>query len=323
MDNHGATGGWRQELMADPLFGQVLRSRPFQRLSRISFLGAIDYLPVPSRMPGWERTRARHSLGVAWLADYVCQRRRYSEELRRHVVIAALLHDIGHPPLSHSVEPHFRARFGLGHHELGEMMLHGVFRRSRKLAALLADKLDAGFIRDLVAGRVSGDSGGDLFNTPINIDTIDGIWRSAYVLTGVPDSISRLAVVEAAFLRGDDNRHAILDRFWQMKDQVYRRLINGKPGLFADHCSRRYFEEKNFPLAEDDLTCNEQDWHKRHRSLFDKLHALDMTSQTPAAMLDQSFCHVARCYYIDTERTDNLRYRVAKTSALAGAVPSM
>jgi len=86
----------------------VIDSRTFQRLRRISQLGLTSYV-----FPGATHTRFSHSLGVAYLAhSFLTHLREWAEkhdrdEIDEHftdVIIAALLHDIGHGPFSHSFE---------------------------------------------------------------------------------------------------------------------------------------------------------------------------------------------------------------------------
>jgi len=86
----------------------VIDTRAFQRLRRISQLGLTSYV-----FPGATHTRFSHSLGAAYLAHSVLMHlREWAEEsdrknIRQHfndVIIAALLHDVGHGPFSHSFE---------------------------------------------------------------------------------------------------------------------------------------------------------------------------------------------------------------------------
>jgi len=80
----------------------------FQRLRRISQLGLASYV-----FPGATHTRFSHSLGAAYLAHCVlvhlkdwseASERKEIEQHFNQVIIAALLHDVGHGPFSHSFE---------------------------------------------------------------------------------------------------------------------------------------------------------------------------------------------------------------------------
>ncbi|MDX9731186.1 MAG: HD domain-containing protein [Bdellovibrionales bacterium] len=86
----------------------VLDTREFQRLRQIKQLGFAEY-----SFPGASHTRFLHSVGVMHLAglafDSIFRSFKFSNEaarqrLRRAVRLGALLHDIGHGPLSHTTE---------------------------------------------------------------------------------------------------------------------------------------------------------------------------------------------------------------------------
>ena len=86
----------------------VLDSREFQRLRAIKQLGFAEY-----SFPGATHNRYLHSLGVMHLAgrafDSIFRHYDFSSpsvkvRLRQAVRLGALLHDIGHGPLSHTTE---------------------------------------------------------------------------------------------------------------------------------------------------------------------------------------------------------------------------
>lgn len=83
----------------------VLDTSTFQRLRRISQLGLAQNV-----FPGATHTRFAHSLGAAYLASKAVTHleERHSKkdiaDARLEVIAAALLHDVGHGPFSHSFE---------------------------------------------------------------------------------------------------------------------------------------------------------------------------------------------------------------------------
>ena len=86
----------------------VLDSREFQRLRSIKQLGFAEH-----SFPGATHNRYIHSIGVSHLAgrafDSIFREHRFSSEsvrrrLRQVTRLRALLHDIGHGPLSHTTE---------------------------------------------------------------------------------------------------------------------------------------------------------------------------------------------------------------------------
>ena len=55
--------------------------------------------------PGANHTRFEHSLGTLYLANVMARQLRLSEDEQKLVAAAALIHDIGHGPFSHAIEP--------------------------------------------------------------------------------------------------------------------------------------------------------------------------------------------------------------------------
>lgn len=71
----------------------------FQRLRHIKQLGLADLV-----FPGAVHTRFSHCIGTAYLAYRITKKLDIEEKYQKHLVLAALLHDIGHGPFSHSFE---------------------------------------------------------------------------------------------------------------------------------------------------------------------------------------------------------------------------
>src|SRR5690625_4846667 len=114
-----------EKVLRDPVHGFVyiqhqvildlLDTKEFQRLRRIKQLGASQFT-----FHGAEHSRFSHSLGVYELARRICDvfQRNYpiekegengwDDEERLVTLCAALLHDIGHGPYSHTFESIFQ-----------------------------------------------------------------------------------------------------------------------------------------------------------------------------------------------------------------------
>ena len=71
----------------------------FQRLRHIKQLGMGDFI-----FPGSVHTRFNHCLGCCYVASQIAQKIGLADEERQLVMIACLLHDIGHGPFSHAFE---------------------------------------------------------------------------------------------------------------------------------------------------------------------------------------------------------------------------
>jgi HD superfamily phosphohydrolase len=112
---------------ADDLEAAVLATRPLQRLRWVRQLGLAHLV-----FPGAEHSRFSHALGAMELAGrvYDALAEKAPDLLdtdprnpeRRRVRLAALLHDIGHAPFSHSAEELFED--GLSHEDMTARLLH-------------------------------------------------------------------------------------------------------------------------------------------------------------------------------------------------------
>ena len=219
-----ATMARLQSLLGAPL----LASRWLARLARISFLGTLDLHPHSREAS----TRLDHSLGVACLGLQVGAELGLTASDLRLLVAACLLHDIGHYPLSHAAEPGFARALGVAHHGVSEWLVrgNGAIPVSQSLRpALERAGLDPELLWAVIVGEAPPPHAAlsSLLLAPINLDTLDGIRRTAR-------SFGRrgLRLPPALFARsGDDlmlEPAAIpaLDRFWALKDRMYGEVIN-------------------------------------------------------------------------------------------------
>ncbi len=91
--------------ISEQVIYDLIRTIEFQRLNRIKQLGLLHYL-----FPGATHTRYAHSLGVFELAQKMLDNLEINSNItisksdKMIVKIAALLHDLGHGPMSHLFE---------------------------------------------------------------------------------------------------------------------------------------------------------------------------------------------------------------------------
>ena len=305
----------------DPLLRDLIGTEAFRRLKQIRFLGGIDYLRVPApngKLGSRRYTRYQHSLGVARLALLYCDETALPPAERRLVAAAGLLHDIGHAPLSHSLEPVFRQAFGIDHHTATEAIIAGRLPLGREVhARLRAHGVDIERLIALVGGREAAHDG--FFDGPINFDTIEGILRSQTYEKPAPKIASPQAVTLAAIRRSDEADRILVDEFWVYKDLVYKFIINSEVGILADTLCQSVMRQNIERFSRNDYYTTEQ-------ALFRKLPGLRalLTSPTFRADAEQRL-HVAigykaRRFFIDPEgdffaRQDKARYRQTRTNA--------
>lgn len=147
----------------DRYIWDLINSAEFQRLRRIKQLGTSFFT-----FHGGEHSRFNHSLGVYELMRRILDtfegRISLTYEEKLLCLCAALLHDVGHGPFSHSFEKVFRY-----HHEdwtrailLGDTQINGILRRieedfPKKLAEVIAKTYDNKLIVSLISSQLDAD----------------------------------------------------------------------------------------------------------------------------------------------------------------------
>ena len=169
-------------IRADGLEKALIDSRPLQRLRAIRQLGFANLV-----FPGAEHSRFSHVLGAMKLAgrvydalaaraDGLLDPDRRSRE-RRLVRVAALVHDIGHAPFSHSAEDLFAD--GIDHEEMTRRLL-GI-DEMRAIFAGAGDGLTPEAVIDLLAGPsdATGRLLAQIVSGELDVDKMDYLLRDS------------------------------------------------------------------------------------------------------------------------------------------------
>lgn len=150
----------------------LLDTPAVQRLRHIKQLGTVELV-----YPAANHTRFEHSLGVYHLACQALERLEVRGATATHVEVAALLHDIGHPPYSHNIEPLVQRHAGHAHDEVLDLLTEG------ELIEILDEwELEPARIAGLIAGEGRF---GQLISGELDVDRMDYLVRDAHH-TGVP-----------------------------------------------------------------------------------------------------------------------------------------
>lgn len=156
----------------DPMAEELIGSPRVQRLRRIHQLGTGSLV-----YPGANHTRFEHSLGAYHLAGLAGKALDLPEPEAKAVQAAALLHDVGHGPFSHTADPLYRDFLHKTHEDLTvEALGKGAFQDT-----LARHGCDAKLVASLVRGetRLGGLVSGDL-----DVDRMDYLVRDSHY-TGV------------------------------------------------------------------------------------------------------------------------------------------
>ncbi|MFA5452330.1 MAG: HD domain-containing protein [Candidatus Methanomethylophilaceae archaeon] len=195
----------------DGVFLDILDRHEIQRLHAIKQLGLANMV-----FPGANHTRFEHSMGVYHLAGRMTEVLEMNKEDSDIVRAAAFLHDICHPPFSHTMEEIMENETGLDHMDLARKLIYGdiptFFERDRDMLEgvesiselLEKNGISSEKVCDLIAYPVSKAKGLEFFTTgegkqsfftskdyahqiihgPVDADQMDYLVRDAHY-TGV------------------------------------------------------------------------------------------------------------------------------------------
>ena len=165
--------------VTDSLIWHLIETPEFQRLRRIKQLGGTHIV-----YPTAEHSRFSHSLGVYFIARRMIdvlkkQGTIFSEHERLLILCAALLHDVGHGPFSHS----FEAVLGIDHEDFTRRIL----TESTQINRLL-EGYKSGFaqeVSEVIAKTHSNKLIVSLISSEVDADRLDYLLRDSY-FTGTP-----------------------------------------------------------------------------------------------------------------------------------------
>ena len=176
-----------QDVPVTPRIRKLIDSQPFQRLNSIGQLGLVSLV-----YPGARHTRFEHSLGAYRMCLLFLKRlatdatflQVISVEQAERLIVAALLHDVGHWPYCHPIEDmslrEVPEHESLALHRLQESEVPEILEQSFSLN--LSD------ITDLLSGNHQDQTGtllGSILSGPVDIDKMDYLYRDS-LHAGVP-----------------------------------------------------------------------------------------------------------------------------------------
>ncbi len=179
------------DIKLEGFFLELIDTPEIQRLYNIKQLG-LAYLVFP----GAHHTRFEHSLGTYKIASQAAETLGIDKYEGDLVKCAALLHDIGHGPFSHTLEFILRNTLDVDHEDLTEKLIMGEYEISdldeKKIISsptvsevLRKNNIDQKEISEIIRGKNHKKSYlCQLLNSAIDVDQLDYLIRDAYY-TGV------------------------------------------------------------------------------------------------------------------------------------------
>lgn len=175
-------GKSKAKVIQDPIHGNIsiedwvirlIDTPPTQRLRRIKQLGFANLV-----YPGANHSRFEHSIGVMYIASILAERLDISGREKREIISAALLHDIGHPPFSHTTDKILQDYIGSAHEEIDNIS-------GTEIEDVLKEE---GIRKNAVFSHIRGLSEVNIVNGDIDADRMDYLVRDSHY-TGVAHGI--------------------------------------------------------------------------------------------------------------------------------------
>lgn len=227
---HGYIGLTEAEL-------NIIDTPLFQRLRYIKQLGAT-YLVYP----GATHTRFAHSIGTMFMMDLFLKngvKTEVSDEDTQKLRLAALLHDIGHYPFSHTAEHVVTEKLGgKGHEQLGSELL-------RKYLKEKLENYGVEEITKIISGKGKKEFG-MLLSSSLDADKSDYMQRDSYN-TGVPyGKVSIVSLLRIMSFEKDkvifEKDESPVEHFLLGRYHLYRTVIHHKTSLGFNLLLERIFE---------------------------------------------------------------------------------
>ena len=226
------------KIVNDPIYGFITIPSPlifdliehpyFQRLRRISQMG-MSYLVYP----GAHHTRFHHALGAMFLmqkAVEVLQSKDVdiSDNEKEALLIAILLHDIGHGPFSHAMEHSIVEN--IAHEEISLLFmneLNTIFNGSLTLAiTIFKNQYHRKFLHQLISGQ-------------LDMDRLDYLRRDSFY-TGVSEgSVNSQRLIAMLHVKDDllvveEKGIYSVEKFIIARRLMYWQVYLHKTGLVAE-----------------------------------------------------------------------------------------
>lgn len=235
----------KRKIFNDPLYGLIrfpfdsiytIIDHPyFQRLRRIRQLGLSSYVYT-----GATHSRFHHALGVAHLADRLVSILRsknvmISELEHEGVVLAALLHDIGHGPFSHVLEHGFldqsHEQISIEIMELLNVEFHGLLDMAIRI---FTGKYERSFFQQMISSQ-------------LDVDRLDYLNRDSYytgVVEGTVGCDRILAMMNVANDRLVVEEKGVysVEKFLHARRYMYKQVYLHKVVILLDEMLKSFLQ---------------------------------------------------------------------------------
>lgn len=252
---------------------RILETSYYQRLRWIKQLGFTFYV-----FPGATHTRHAHALGVKHIMQEVLEaighavedKKMYNPKIRdektifnRTMRLAAMLHDIGTMPFSHTIElayinhwrkqqNHKKTKYKATHENLGKYIIMNTDFEGGITKILKEEGIDPEFLSQVIEGKSNNLLANQLMHSDIDADRMDYLMRDA-LHTGVKLGIydKSLMLKNLTTYKTDDGQEVlcvkedavnVVENFLTSRYFWYSQIINDGTGYKFDLMAAKIYE---------------------------------------------------------------------------------
>lgn len=228
----------KKKIINDPVYGFItiphdilfdcIQLPEFQRLRRIKQLGLTHLV-----YPGALHTRFHHALGAMHLMLTAIETLRskgifISEDEEKGVLLAILLHDIGHGPFSHSLENSIF--IGVHHEEISSILMQRINTKTNGALELAIQMFENRYERPFFHQLVS---------SQLDMDRLDYLRRDSFYtgvsegMVGIERIIQMLNVRDNALILDEKGLFSV-EKFLMARRFMYWQVYLHKTSISAD-----------------------------------------------------------------------------------------
>lgn len=237
---------------------KLINTKEFQRLRRIKQLGGTSMV-----FPSAEHSRFVHSLGVYEITRQMIELDQVKKHLtdyeRLTVLCAALLHDLGHGPFSHS----FEGIFQYNHEEMttalirGHTEVHDVLSQidpqlPEDVARIIEKKADKPMLVQMISSQVDADRMDYLLRDSYNCGVTYGQFDLSRILRTMRIVDNRIVFKSSGVQAIEDYILARYYMYWQVYyhpvSRSYEQVLGSVMRRVKDLYKENYTFKSSFPV---------------------------------------------------------------------------
>ncbi|MEE0820740.1 MULTISPECIES: HD domain-containing protein [unclassified Catenibacterium] len=237
---------------------KLINTKEFQRLRRIKQLGGTSMV-----FPSAEHSRFVHSLGVYEITRQMTELDQVKNHLtdyeRLTVLCAALLHDLGHGPFSHSFEGIFHYNHEemttaliRGHTEVHEVLSQVDPHLPEDVARIIEKKADKPMLVQMISSQVDADRMDYLLRDSYNCGVTYGQFDLSRILRTMRIVDNRIVFKSSGVQAIEDYILARYYMYWQVYyhpvSRSYEQVLGSVMKRVKDLYKQNYTFKSSFPL---------------------------------------------------------------------------